>query len=340
MLKRFWPVVALVAVVVALVTAFVVRSAPQPQLAEPISVRFPIPVVENGQSPFYAALENGAYAAEKLDVKFEMGSPELNPVAMVVSGRDQIGVLGGPDTLLAANSNGADLVAVAVLHRNSNFPVIITLANSGITDVQQLSDRRMGFFYGHISTDVLRNFLRRSSVSVTEVDIGFDYAPLISGAIDAAWGFRVTAGLDLPKQGVAINMIDPGTAGINSHGYTIFVKRQYLEENRELIERFLRATFKGVQLVVADPALGSATIESRNTSAPPDVSLARQLLYNEVTSGRDGSVIGFMDQAMFAETYDRLLEEGVVKPGLDVSAQFDRSIVDALDMKLDVSPAD
>ena len=53
-----------------------------------VSVRFPIPIIESGQTTFYAAQDKGYYADENLEVKFEMGSKELNPVKMVASGQD------------------------------------------------------------------------------------------------------------------------------------------------------------------------------------------------------------------------------------------------------------
>lgn len=299
-----------------------------------LTVRFPIPIVENGQSPFYAALDSGSYEEEGLKVTFNLGSPELNPVAMVVSGQDDIGVLGGPDTLLVANSRGSDLVAIAVLHRESNFPVFLSLESSGVKHPKDLEGKRVGFFYGHISTDVLRNFLRRQNITVEEVDTGFDYAPLITGDVVAEWAFRVTAGLDLPSKGIAVNTIDPADYGIISHGYTIFVRRSFLEENRDALVRFLRATFRGVEAVVETPSLGARLIEERNPQADPEVTLRRQELYNSVTTGYPPYEIGHMDGQMFEETYLRLKEEGVLDSDLIISNQFDPTLVEEISMYL------
>src|SRR5438046_1436831 len=127
-----------------------------------------------------------------------MGSKELNPVKTVATNQDTFGVLGGPDTLLVARSKGQPLQAIAVLHRNSNFPCLLALKSSGITKVEQLTGKKVGFFYGHISTDVLRSFLRKTGVKVEEVDVGFDYTQLINGGVAAQWAFTVTAGIDLP----------------------------------------------------------------------------------------------------------------------------------------------
>src|ERR1044071_5538085 len=204
------------------------------QFPSQISVRFPIPIVEAGQTPFYVAQDKGYYAAEGLNVKFEMGSRELNPIKTVATGQDVFGVVGGPDTEIVARSTGQPLKAVAILHRNSNFPALLTLKSSGITRLEQLQGKKIGFFYGHISTDVLRNLLRKENIQYTEVDVGFDYNQLIARQIDAEWAFTVTAGLDLPARGVEVNVISPADYGILTHGYTILTTEGTINRHPEL----------------------------------------------------------------------------------------------------------
>lgn len=151
MSKRAIIGVAVGLLVVAIVSVLVVRcyrraSSNYVGQSTQISVRFPIPIIEAGQTPFYVAQDKGYYAAENLDVKFDMGSPELNPVKMVATGQNTFGVLGGADTLLVARSKGQPLEAVSIIHRNSNFPCLITLKKSGITTLQQLQGKKIGFF--------------------------------------------------------------------------------------------------------------------------------------------------------------------------------------------------
>jgi NitT/TauT family transport system substrate-binding protein len=251
-----------------------------------------------------------------------MGSKELNPVKTVASGQDTFGVLGGPDTLLVARSKGQPLVAVAVLQRNSNFPCLLTLKSSGITKVSQLEGKKVGFFYGHISTDVLRNLLRRNKVKYQEVDVGFDYNQLIAKQIDAEWAFRVTAGLDLPAKGVEVNIISPADYGIVTHGYTIFTTDREVQSRPDVVSRFIRATLRGVAYTVEHPEEANGILVSKDTTINKDLSLKRLLLYNEVTSNSSAYPPGYMDRQMFQGTYDRLLEENVIGKQFDVSAAF------------------
>lgn len=298
-----------------------------------VSVRFPIPIVEAGQTPFYVAESKGYYAAENVRVKFDMGSQELNPVKTVASGQDTFGVLGGPDTLLVARSKGQPLVAIAVLHRNSNFSCLLTLKSSGITKLDQLQGKKIGFFYGHISTDVLHNLLRKNGIKYKEVDVGFDYNQLIARQIDAEWAFRVTAGLDLPAKGVEVNTINPADYGIVTQGYTIFTTEREIHDNPDAVLRFLRATLKGVKYTVEHPEEANDILVARDPTINKPLSLKRLQLYNEVTSDSAAYPPGYMDREMFQSTYARLLEEGVIGKPFDVGQAYDAKFLDAINNK-------
>ncbi|MBU0472025.1 MAG: ABC transporter substrate-binding protein [Nanoarchaeota archaeon] len=287
-----------------------------------VSVRLPIPVVEAGQTPFYVADDNRYYTDEGLDVQFNLGSSETNPVKMVASEADDFGVLGGPDTLLVARSKGQPLVAIAVIHRNSDFPVILTLKDSGLTELEDLENKKIGFFYGHISTDVLHSLLNKYDITHEEVDVGMDYSQLIAKKIDAEWAFRVTAGLNLPEQGIEINTISPADYGINTHGYTIFTTEEMIEKNPEIVKKFLRATIKGIAATLENPEEAIDILAEKDEKVNSDLEYKRLLMYNEVTSNSEEYPIGYMDYEMFKETYDRLVKEGVITEEFDVNDAF------------------
>lgn len=299
----------------ALVIAFLRPSATS--AADQVSVRLPIPIIESGQASFYLAEDRNYFTEENISVRFERGSKDLNPVKMVASGQDMIGLLGGPDTLLVARSKGQPLKAIAVLHRNSNFPCLVTLKSSGLTTLQQLAGKKIGFFYGHISTDVLRNLFRKNDIAYTEVDVGFDYSQLIAKQIDAEWAFTVTAGIDLPAKGVEINVISPADYGIVTHGYTIFATEQIIRDKNDLVFRFLRATLKGVRDAVAAPDEATRSLLKRDSQLPYDLNLKRQQAYNAVTSNSEQYPAGYMDEEMFRTTYERLVEEKVIEQPFD-----------------------
>lgn len=297
---------------------------------ESISVRLPIPTVEAGQIPFYVAQEKGYYKDEGLDVTFNLGSPDTNPVKMVVVGADDFGVLGGIDTLLVARAQGKDLKAISVFHKDSNFPVILALKDSGIETVEDLEDKKIGFFYGHISTDILRAFLHQETINYSEVDVGFDYSQLISRQIDAEWAFRQTAGITLPSKGIEVNVIQPADYGITSHGYTLFTKAEFIEKNPEIVEKFLRATLKGLHYSVQNPEESVDILLKYDPKLDREIEMQRLQIYNSATSI---SPYGYMDDGMFEDTCQRLLDEEVITEQINSADAFDPYFVDHLNIR-------
>lgn len=287
-----------------------------------ISVRLPIPTIEAAFAPYFSAIDNGYYAKEGLNVTFNPGSPETNPVKMVASGADQFGILGGPDTLLVARSKGQPLVALMVLDRNSDFPVLLTLKDSNITTLEQLQNKKIGFYYGHISTDVIHSLLNKYNITHEEVDVGFDYSQLIAGKIDAEWAFRTTAGLNLPEKGVEVNVISPADYGINTHGYTIFTTKDMIEDYPDVVDRFVRATSEGVKFTLENPEKAVEILSKHSDKIDKTLEYKRLLMYNEVTSNSEEYPIGYMDYEMFNETYNRLKDVGVITTQFDVNDVF------------------
>jgi len=297
---------------------------------EKISVRLPIPFLDSALAPYYVSLDKGFYADEGLDVTLNFGSTETNPVKMVSVESDEFGILGGPDTLLVARSKGILLVAIAVLHRNSDLPVLITLKESNITKVEDLQGKKIGFFYGHISTDVLHNLLNKYDIKRTEINVGADYNQLISGNVDAQWAFRTSAAITLPEKGYEINIISPKDYGINIHGLTLFATEDFIKNNPETVEKFLIATFKGVEYTVDNPDDAVMSIINRDSRLSKEIELKRIEVFKKDLSNSEKYPIGYMDYEMFQQTYERLIEEEVITNEFDVNDAFTTEFIDRI----------
>lgn len=291
-----------------------------------ISVRLPIPYIEAAFTPYYAAIDQGYYAEEGLNVTFETGTSETNPVRMVASGADEFGFLGGPDTLLVARSKGQPLVAIAILHKGSDFPVIVSLEESGIDTLQELNNTRIGFFYGHISTDVLRSLLNTHHIDYEEVDVGPDYSQLIAGKLEAQWAWRTTAGINLPASGHPINIISPQEYGMTTHGFTFFTTEEMIQSNPEIVEKFLRATLRGVEYTQENPDKALESVLTRNPALDPELERYRLDAYME----RVTLPLGYLDHEMFEETYERLVASGVITQEFDVEDAYTTRFFEAI----------
>jgi len=290
-----------------------------------VTVRLPIPVVDAAFAPYYLAQDRGIFEKYNLDVKIEAGSPELNPVKMVDAGSDEFGVVGGPELLMSGRAAGASLKGIALLHKDANFPIIISLKASEITRPEHLQDKKIGFFIGHISTDVLRAFLKQEGIDYEEIDVGFNYGPLLSGQLDAEWAFRTTAGLTLPAQGYELNVINPAEYGIVSQGHTIITHERLIAKQPGLVRDFLAAVIEAIEYGLDNPQAMVAATLARDSTLDRNVVAEQVRIYNE-TIARN-SKIGFMDAETMRRDAARQKSLGVLRKSFNVDEAFTNEFV-------------
>ena len=289
----------------------------KPQLVE-VSCRLPIPVVDTAFSPYYLALDEGYYKREGLDVSIERGSAELNPVKMLASGQDQFAVLGGPELLLSARAMDVPLVAIALIHRDSDFVVLLTRKDSGLTTVDQLEGKRVGFFRAHVSYDLLQMLFREAGVNVQEQDVGFDYARFITGDLAAQWAFRTTAGLTLPAKGVEVNVISLAENGIHTNGHVVVTTEQMIQENPEIVQKFLNATLDGLRRSVEDVEVAVDAAIRRDPKFDREVGLKQMAIYKPTIIAN--SPLGWISIDDLQRAKEQMVAIELVPADLDVTA--------------------
>jgi NitT/TauT family transport system substrate-binding protein len=282
-----------------------------------ISVRFPIPIYEAVEIPFFVAQDRGYYAEEGLAVEFEFGSPEANPIKMVATGVDTIGIMGGPDSIIIAQSKDIPITAFATLHDALSIGFLV-LNESPIQTVQDLEGKKVGMFYGHISTDALRTVLTQENVTVEEVDTGFDYSQLIIKDIDAQWVVNTTMGYAFEAKGIPARYIPATDYNVTVQGWTVFTTNEYAKENPEVITKFIQATYKGIAFAKENPELALESLLRRNPSANKNVEEKRLFAYNEQITAPHGKI----NQTRWQETYDRLLVQGVIEREFELNTTF------------------
>lgn len=296
-----------------------------------VSVRFPIPIVEAGQTGFYVAKEKGYYTEEGLEVTFEHSTPTVGPIDAVAMEIADFGMVGGLDTLLVARGKGRPLTAIGILHKNAKFIALFSLKDSGLTTLADLKNKKVGFFYGHISEDFIRSYLKSKNVTVQEVGMKYyDYSRLTSGDVDFMPGFKATVLPDVEDKGIKVNIIDPADSGMIMQGYTLFVTEDFSKNNPEIITKFLRATLRGYRDSVINPEEGIGLLVKNNPTLSSATELKRIPFYNEPMSK---DLYGYMDEPMFQMTYDRLNKRGLIVTPFAIQDAFNCSFVEKAAVK-------
>jgi NitT/TauT family transport system substrate-binding protein len=299
---------------------------PSPTQVKSVSMRLPIPTADTAFAPYYLCMDKGICAKHGIELKLEPGSPELNPVKMLSQGVNQFAVVGGPEILLTARSKGAPIVGIGLTGKDANFVTLLALKKSGINKIQDLEGKKVGFFYGHISTDVLRMTFKKENVQVQELDTGFDYGQLISGKVDAQWAFRSTAGLALPAKGVEVVQINPSDYGITTQGYVLMTSEKMRKEQPQVVQSFMNAMIESTQYSVEHEQEAIDATVKRDPAFKPEFGKKQLAIYNAAI--KNNKQIGIFAAEDMQKTKDQMLSTQLIPENLDLQSAYTNQFVE------------
>lgn len=291
-----------------------------------VSMRLPIPTADTAFAPYYLCIDKGICAKYGIDLKLEPGSPELNPVKTLTQGINQFAVVGGPEILLTARSKGAPIIGIGLTGKDANFVTLLALKKSGISKLKDLQGKRVGFYYGHISTDVLKMTFKKENIKVQEVDVGFDYGQLISGKLDAQWAFRSTAGINLPAKGVEVVSINPSDYGVTTQGYVLMTNEKMRKEQPQVVQSFVNAMLESTQYSLDHEQEAIDATIKRDPTFKPEVGKKQLAIYN--TAIRNNKQVGLFSSEDMQKTRDQMLSVELLPKTLDLQAAYTNEFVD------------
>jgi NitT/TauT family transport system substrate-binding protein len=350
-MKRLHWLMALVAL--ALIAACAAPAAPAPAAEEPAAeatapaeeaaapageltpIRLQLQWVTQSQfAGYYAALDQGYYAEEGLDVTILEGAVEIVPQQVVAAGEAEFGIAWVPK-VLASREQGADLVNIAQIFQRSGT-LQVSWADSGITSPADWAGKRVGT-WGFGNEFEVFAALRQAGIepddpnAVTIVQQPFDMALFLNREIDAAQAMIYneyaqvleatnpdTGELYQPEDMVVIDYNDVGTAMLQDH---IFARESWLAEegNEDLAVRFLRASFKG-WIFCRDNFDACVDIVLANGPTLGEGHMRWQL--NEINAliWPSPAGIGILDEALYQQTIDISTEFAVLSAPPDEGA--------------------
>ena len=267
---------------------------------------------------YYAALDQGFFKAQNLDVTILEGGPNIAPEQVVASGGVQFG-LDWMGSLLSSREQKVNLVNIGQVFQRGAI-LEVTWKDAGITSVDGLKGKTVGVWGFGNEFDLYaalakHNINKDSDVSIFQQP--FDMNDFLNRKIDAAAAMtyneyaQVLEAGHSPSELNVINFTDEGTAMLEDG---IFTTADWLKDakNQDIATRFLRASYQGwiycrdhqdacVDIVVKHgPALG------KNHQA---------WMMNEINKliWPSPSGIGQMDSAAWQRTADTALKFGVIK---------------------------
>ncbi|MFT5699410.1 MAG: PAS domain S-box-containing protein [Desulforhopalus sp.] len=193
---------------------------------------------------YYAALHQGFYHEEGLDVTIKPGGPNIHVDAEVLSGRADFGVLASE--LIEMRTSGKPLVLLAVIMQHS-IRAIIVRADSGINGPADLIGKQLMINLNEnaeFQAMFAAEGLSYKKLSITPKDRTAN-SKFIEGEIDGLNGSIGNQPFIFSKSNIAVKAIRPISYGIDFYGDSLFTSENYLTDHPEQVKNFRRATLKG-----------------------------------------------------------------------------------------------
>jgi NitT/TauT family transport system substrate-binding protein len=193
-----------------------------------------------------AAKHLGYFAEEGLEFAIQPGGPSIDGVAIVASGRFEIGQVSSSPSLMLAASQNIPIKAFAVSAQQHPY-AFFSLPSAPINTPQDMIGKKVGIqATGKI---LLSALLKKHDIPESEVEvivIGADMTPLATGQVHAVTGWltNTTAIAALPEKPVALKMWDHG---VQLYANPYYTTKDMLDKDPEALAGFLRAAGKGWQ---------------------------------------------------------------------------------------------
>jgi NitT/TauT family transport system substrate-binding protein len=231
------------------------------QPAELTKVRVQLKWVAQAQfAGYYAAVDQGYYADQGLDVQILLGGPDIDPVRVVASDGAEFGTTWVP-AMLAAREGGADVVDISQVFQRSGT-LEVSFKDKNITKPEDLKNKKVGSWLGGNEPELFAALNKvninpddKSQVEIIKQD--FDMSGLLGGSLDAAQAMTYNEFAQVLEaknpatgnlyQAGDLNVISFNDVGTGMLQDAIFARESYLAKpgNEDIAAKFLAASLKG-----------------------------------------------------------------------------------------------
>lgn len=267
-------------------------------------------------SGYYAALDQGYYEDEGLDVTLQEGGADIVPQDALTAGQADYAISWVPK-VLGSIEQGANITNVAQIFERS-ATLQISFKDKNITKPEDLKGHTVGS-WGYGNEWEIFAGLQKANLTVNDITLvtqAFDMLGLLQGDIDAAQAMTYneyaqvlesvnpdTGELYQPED---LNVIDWNTVGSGMLQDSIWADADRLASDPEYEEttvKFLKASIKGWLYAANDPQAAADIV----TAAGSTLGTSHQLwMANEVNKliWPSSNGIGMIDEAAWDRTVD------------------------------------
>jgi|GEM_PF-195686 len=318
-----------------LLTACGPQSTPATPTPEPLNVAVQLSWFHQAQfSGFYSAVDQNYYTEEGLNVSILSGGISeagyISPIQQVLEGKAQFG-LANTNEIMKSQAAGNKVVAIAsTLQRSPRG--FMSLAGKNIMTPSDFIGKRIAYRPDDDSIYLaLLNAVGISRNDLIEITDSskFTLDALINDEIDVIPMFLDNELVTMEERGFEVNVILVFDYGIETYENLIFTTQDLIDQNPDLVLKFLRATLKGYDYVVASPDIAAALALQYDSNLVLETQQKSTLRLIPLFKPGSNSV-GIMTADVWQRSYDTLITQGILTAPLDVTKQYNLSFLNQI----------
>jgi NitT/TauT family transport system substrate-binding protein len=253
----------------------------------------------------------GFYDAEGIELKFQAGGPNIDGVAVVASGRYEVGQVSSSPSLMLATSQDLPIKCFAVGAQQHPY-AFFSLKKKPIASAQDMVGKKIGIQATGVI--LLRALLAKNNIpekDVQIVTIGADMSPLMTGQVDAVTGWltNTTALGVIGDQRVDLKLWD---TGVRLYALPYYATTKTLQTNKDALVKFVRATGKGWEYAHAnrEKAVDFLVKEFPNLNKKDEMAAIDVMLSFAFNDNTKANGWGAMDPQVWKEQIDLYAQLG------------------------------
>jgi NitT/TauT family transport system substrate-binding protein len=279
---------------------------------------------------YFAAESKGMYAKEGLKTEFLAGGPNISAWQTLAAGRCLICQDDPYGSVMEGIVKGAPLIAIGTTFQSSPY-ACMSLSTNPIDSVEAMKGKKIAV--GASNRTQVVSILEEHGLSTDDVELipaGPDPTQLVTKQADGYFGFFTSQGVSLQEQGLDINVLTLDDMGVPSYSNLVWVQQKTLDEKRDLLVGWMRASIDGWEYCNAHPEeVAKITVDDY---APPGTKLENEVgtakLQKDIVTGPDG-IMG-IEEGKFQAMLDSLLEQKIISQPLKAQDVMTTDILQAV----------
>src|SRR5579864_2885566 len=278
---------------------------------------------------YYQAIATGIYAKYGLEVTLRPGGPQVNGAQLLAAG--QLDFDEAPNSFIGLNFAKQTIPMVAIAAFFQKDPQVL-IAHAGVTTLASLkgkpimigADTRVGYWL----------FLK-AKFGYTDDQIrpyNFNVGPFLVDKNAVQQGYLTSEPFTIAKQGVEPVVLLIADAGYSSYGSLIQTSQKMIDENPDLVQRFVDASIEGwYSYLYGDPAPANALIKKDNPEETDELlsyALSKMKEYGIVDSGDALKLgVGAMTDGRWKDFFDVMSKQKLYPEDMDYKKAYTTQFV-------------